>query len=88
MAACENRDPEEEERPLLEAITKQREWRHKFLCDIDLWSVVMNYELKCSINPITNPNPVYSHNHVTIVLIPICRLTYMLEPTSLYLLFK
>jgi hypothetical protein len=31
------------------------------VCDNDLQSVVMSYVLKSSINPITNPNPIYSH---------------------------
>jgi hypothetical protein len=31
------------------------------VCDSDLWSVVTNCVLKCPVNPITSPNPVYSH---------------------------
>jgi hypothetical protein len=35
--------------------------------DSDLQNVVTNCVLKCSINPITNPNPVYSRTYHVII---------------------
>jgi hypothetical protein len=32
--------PEEEERPPLKAVTKQRDWEYCSECNSDLWSVV------------------------------------------------
>jgi hypothetical protein len=57
--------PEADERQLLEAVTKQRsedrDWEHYSVRDSDLWSVVKSCVLKCPINPITNPDPLYNH---------------------------
>jgi hypothetical protein len=66
-----------EKSPLLEAITRTRQveimqageelslaavickvWRLAMALQL---SVVMSYMYKCSVNPFTNPNPVYSH---------------------------
>jgi hypothetical protein len=63
--------PRAEERPLLEDVTKQRsedlDREHQPLRDSDLSIVATSFVLKCSINPITNLNPVYRHTyHVTI----------------------
>jgi hypothetical protein len=60
--ACEDVRPEAEERPPLEAATKQRDWGHYSVCDSDLWSVVTSCVSKCPVNRITNPNPVYSYS--------------------------
>jgi hypothetical protein len=64
--ACEDVSPTAEERPLLEDVTKQRsedhDWEHRSLCDSDLWSVITSCVWKCQIDPITNPNPVYSQS--------------------------
>jgi hypothetical protein len=48
--ACEDVNPEAEDRPLLEDITKLSSEDRITTCG-----------LKCPINPITNPNSVYSH---------------------------
>jgi hypothetical protein len=38
--ACEDVSPEAEERPPLEAYTKQLDWEHWSVCNSDLWGVV------------------------------------------------
>jgi hypothetical protein len=49
---CEDVSPEAEERPLLEAVTKQRsedrDWEYWSLCDSELWSVVTSCVFKVS----------------------------------------
>jgi hypothetical protein len=42
---CEDVSPEAEERPPLKAVTKQRDWWHKSVCDTDLWSVVTSCKI-------------------------------------------
>jgi hypothetical protein len=64
--ACWDVSPGTEERPLLEDVTKQRsedcDWEHYSLCDSDLQSEVTSCVLKCSINPVINPKPVYNYS--------------------------
>jgi hypothetical protein len=74
LPACEDVSPVAEERPLLEAATKQRLVKtvteNTSLCVIVICEVcvVTSCVLKYQMNPITNPNPVYSHTcHVTIL---------------------
>jgi hypothetical protein len=64
-------NPMEGERPPLKAVTKQRQWRRDCghycvcvcVCNNKLQSVVTRCISNSSINPITNPKPVYSHTH-------------------------
>jgi hypothetical protein len=70
-------DTEAENATSLEAAIKQlsedRDCEHRSMCDSDWQSIVTNCVLKCPINPITNPNHVYSH--VTVCTISIQILT-------------
>jgi hypothetical protein len=55
------RDLEVEERPPLEAITKQRDCGHY---SVWYWSVKCSHEsYECPINPDINPKPVYRHSN-------------------------
>jgi hypothetical protein len=59
--ACEDVSPGAEELPLLEDVTKQRNEARS----LEHWSFCLKYShelYECTINPITNPNPVYSHS--------------------------
>jgi hypothetical protein len=51
--------PEAEERPMLEAATKQRDWKPYSVCDSDLRSSVTTC-IKCPISPVLNPKPLLS----------------------------
>jgi hypothetical protein len=42
---CKDLSREAEERPLLEAVTKHRNWEHKFMFDSDLWSVITSCKI-------------------------------------------
>jgi hypothetical protein len=73
-------NPEEGERPPLKAAAKQRlvrtvtDWEdlvcHILICEVcrtvTAWSLLVVTGCKSTINPITNPNLISSHNHVTV----------------------